>query len=177
MVEQSQNNQLIIEASVKLNTLLTAAGYPTDPRKQREVFGCLHTGCEPNTEKSGPDCHYYENGVRYPAERKSTTKPRPCGAYTGISNKQTWALQIPSLEKKILGMSRHYFDRFDSETGALLESWYLTGEKAYELLLPRVKDDFDRKKAAIAAGKTPADPRLSANINWGDIKKYGTKVY
>ena len=73
-------------------------------------------------------------------------------------------------------MGRHYFDRFDKRTGELLESWYISGEKAYELLLPDVKKDFDRKKAALAAGNGPADPRLRGNISWTQIQKYGTKV-
>tara|TARA_Y100000034_G_scaffold25823_1_gene30768 strand:+ start:65 stop:598 length:534 start_codon:yes stop_codon:yes gene_type:complete len=170
------NDELILETSIVFNTLMNEQGYSTDPRKQREVLACLATGCRPNPEKTGPDCYYFENGKWLPAERKSTTFKYCRGAYTGISNKATWEEQFILLEKKIRDMGRHYYDRFDKKSGALVESWWISGEKVYELLLPRVKSDFDNKKALIAAGKTPADPRLSANITWTDIQEHGTQV-
>ena len=175
-VRSNSKDNLILETSITLNTLLSDQGYPTDPRKQREVLACLRTGCRPNIEKSGPDCYYYENGEWLPAERKSTDDKHCKGSYTGISNQDTWEEQRALLIKKVLNMGRHYFDRFDKRTGELLESWYISGEKAYELLLPDVKKDFDRKKAALAAGNGPADPRLRGNISWTQIQKYGTKV-
>jgi len=180
----SKADILILEASRVFITLLSEQGYPTDPRKQREVLACLRTGCKPNTEKTGPDCYYECNFVELKAlttawgeaERKSTVGKNCKGAYTGISNQDTWPKQDALLIKKIKNMGRHYYDRFDKKTGELLESWWINGPKVYELLAPRVKKDFNRKAAAFADGNPPADPRLSANITWTDIQDHGTQV-
>lgn len=148
---------------------LSSAGYSTDPRKMREVIACFETGCIPNIEKSGPDCFYTEAGRVFPAERKSTDGKNISGAYTGISVQPTWEEQEVYLEKKIKGPGRHYYDRFCKKTGHLEESYYITGDKVHELLLPKLEKLYPN-------ALKKADPRLAASICMTEIKKYGVKV-
>ena len=129
MLNKSPENtdSLIVNVAVQLCTLLSESGYSTDPRKYRETIASLQTGCRPSTDKSGADCYYFENGEWLPAERKSCTNGKNIsGSYTGISVKSTWEEQVLYLKSKIQAMGRHYYDRFDPFTGALVESWYLT---------------------------------------------------
>tara|TARA_B100000927_G_scaffold290414_1_gene289179 strand:- start:4341 stop:4844 length:504 start_codon:yes stop_codon:yes gene_type:complete len=159
----------ILDIWESLISHLSAAGYPTDPRKMREVIASCQTGCTPNVEKSGPDCFYSEGGKTFPAERKSTDGKNVSGAYTGISVQPTWEQQKVYLEKKIKGPGRHYYDRFCKKTGHLEESYYITGDKVHELLLPKLEKLYPN-----ALNK--ADPRLAASICMTEIKKYGVKV-
>ena len=113
-VRSNSKDNLILETSITLNTLLSDQGYPTDPRKQREVLACLRTGCKPNSEKSGPDCYYYENGEWLPAERKSTDDKHCKGSYTGISNqagilaaRKLMSFCCPTLKKILTGKRLH----------------------------------------------------------------------
>jgi hypothetical protein len=166
----------IVETMTLLSTLMVAQGYSNDPRKWREVVASLQTGCIPSTAKSGADCiNERLIPTQMGCERKSTIGKHPCGNYTGISRKNSWEEQVEYLKVKIRDLGRHYFDRFDPVTGELIESWWMTGEQAYEILLPKIKKDFLRKKKQAEEGKSPADPRPSGTICWKEIKKYGTK--
>ena len=45
----------------------------------------------------------------------------------------------------------------------------MDGETVYDVLLPKLKNKFPtvlQKK----------DPRLSASVTWGEIKKFGTRI-
>ena len=101
-------------------------------------------------------------------EYKSTIDSRVKGSYTGISVQSTWEEQERYLfEEKLAKYPEHYYNRF--EDGKLAESWKMTGEQVYDLLLPKLERSYDtvlQKK----------DPRLSANITHSEIKKYGTRV-
>ena len=172
MLNKSPENtdRLITNTAELLSTLLSEAGYSTDPRKQRETIASLQTGCRPSTNKSGADCYYFENGEWLPAERKSCTNGEHIsGSYTGISVKSTWEEQVLYLKSKIQAMGRHYYDRFDSSTGVLVESWYLTGEQVFDIILPMVKKSYPTTL-------NKADPRLSASVCMTKIKQYGTQV-
>ena len=154
---------------IDLTTLLTERGLPTDPRKLREVIASIQTGCIARKEKSGPDCYYMEGAQQQPAERKSTISNNIKGAYTGQSNKNTWNEQVEYTKRKVKDMKRHYFDRFCAKTGKLEESWYLTGDQVYDIVLPQLrKDYFDPKPKA--------DPRLKASVCMTEIKQNGIKV-
>ena len=166
----SPEHERIINAWYEINEALSAAGLSTDPRKFRETVASILTDCRPSTEKSGPDCYYTEDQEEEdPAERKSTSGKNIKGSYTGQSNQSTWAEQVKYTEKKIKEMKRHYFDLFCPKTGRLLDSWYLTGDKVFEILLTKIKGDFH-------SPKQKADPRIKGTLCMTEIKKYGTKV-
>ena len=71
-------------------------------------------------------------------------------------------------EEKIAKYPEHFYNRFSN--GRLVESWKMDGKKVFEILKPKLRKKFDtvlQKK----------DPRLSANVTWTEIKKYGKKVF
>ena len=166
----SPQYQEIYDAWITLNTLLSEAGLPTDPRKMKEVIASILTGCVPNNEKSGPDCFFEENNQDEDAERKSTTSKNIKGSYTGLSNQKTWPAQVEYTKKKIKNMKRHYYDRFCARTGRLLESWYLTGDIAYDILIKKIEKDFHNSNQR-------KDPRLKASVSMTEIKQHGTQVF
>ena len=103
-------------------------------------------------------------GVEY----KSTIGPRVKGSYTGISVQDTWDKQVRYLkEEKILKYPEHYFNRFDN--GELVESWRLTGQQVYDILLPKLKKKF----TTVLEKK---DPRLSADVSNKDILTNGERI-
>lgn len=159
----------ILDTWISLVSQMNSRDYATDPRKMRETMACFLTNCVPNREKSGPDCFYLENGVSYPAERKSTDGKNIKGAYTGISVKPTWEKQKTYLEKKIKAPGRHYYDRFCKQTGNLEECYYITGNKAYEILLPKLEKLYPN-------ALKKADPRLASSICMREIREHGVKV-
>jgi hypothetical protein len=165
----SPEHERIINAWYEINEAFTSAGLSTDPRKFREAVASILTDCRPSTKKSGPDCYFTEDQEEGPAERKSTSGKNIKGSYTGQSNQSTWAEQVKYTEKKIKEMKRHYFDLFCPKTGRLLDSWYLTGDKVFEILLTKIKGDFH-------SPKQKADPRIKGTLCMTEIKKYGTKV-
>ena len=101
-------------------------------------------------------------------EYKSTTTAKVKGSYTGISVQDTWKSQVKYLrEDKILKYPLHFFNRF--EGGKLVESWCLTGQQVYQILLPKL----EKKYPTVLSKK---DPRLSANVTNTEIKKYGKRI-
>ena len=161
---------LIPQLITEMMTILSEEGLPTDPRKLREIQASILTGCRPNNKKSGPDCFYQEDDEWYPAERKSCITKNINGSYTGISVKPSWDEQVEYLNYKVRAMGRHYFDRFDPFTGALVESWYLTGQQVFDIILPKLKK-------AYSTTLSNADPRLSASVCMTKIKQHGKQVF
>lgn len=103
-------------------------------------------------------------GVEY----KSTTGKKLKGSYTGISVQPSWDEQVKYLkEEKILKYPEHYFNRF--EGGRLVESWRLTGQQVYDILLPKLKKKF----ATVLEKK---DPRLSADVSNTEILANGERI-
>jgi len=149
---------LIPQLITEVMTILSEEGLSTDPRKLREIQASIQTGCQPNSEKSGPDCFYQEDGQWYPAERKSCVTKNINGSYTGISVKSSWDEQVEYLNSKVKAF-----------TGALVESWYLTGEQVFDIILPMLKK-------AYPTTLNKADPRLSASVCMTKIKQYGTQA-
>ena len=70
-------------------------------------------------------------------------------------------------EHKILKYPEHYFNRF--QDGKLVESWRLTGQQVYDILLPKLEKKFDTVL-------TKKDPRLSADVTNTDILNSGVRV-
>ena len=90
-------------------------------------------------------------------------------SYTGISVQENWEKQKNYLsDEKIKKYPFHFYNRF--VVGGLAESWQLSGDIVYNLLLPKLE-----KKYPTVLDKK--DPRLSANITASEIKKYGKKVF
>ena len=162
-------NQEIYDTWIKLNTLLTKEGHPTDPRKLREVIASIVTNCETTKEKSGPDCYWRKGQQRLPAERKSTFDTSIKAAYTGLSLQKTWELQKEYLVKKIKEIPRHYIDLFCRKTGKVLKSYYLTGDEVFDIILPQVYVDFHNPNQR-------ADPRLKGRLSEQQIYDHGKKV-
>ncbi len=140
-------------------------GDPFSYARSKEILAACKLGHEVAHTYSGADA-FNENGD--PVEYKSTIDSRVKGAYTGISVQPTWAEQKKYLfEEKLAKYPEHYYNRF--ENGKLVESWRMSGQKVYDLLLPKLRKSYKtvlQKK----------DPRLSANITTSEIQKYGTRV-
>lgn len=131
----------------------------------KEIVAAIKLGHTVAQTLSGADAYDSDGN---PLEYKSTIAKNCKGSYTGISVQPTWDLQDKyHREEKILPYRKHYYNRF--ENGEFVESWEMSGEKVYEILTPKL-----RKKYPNILKKK--DPRLSANITWTEIKKYGKRV-
>lgn len=140
-------------------------GDPFSYARGKEIYAAAKLGHTVAPTLSGPDA-YNQSGD--PVEYKSTTGKSIKGSYTGISVQKSWDEQVKYLkEEKILPYKEHYFNRFDG--GKLVEAWRLSGQDVYNILLPKIEKSFR------SAGQRK-DPRISANITKGEIKKYGKRI-
>ncbi len=140
-------------------------GDPFSYARSKEILTAIQLGHTVSETLSGAD-GFNQSGE--PVEYKSTTAKRPKGSYTGISVHDTWYEQAKYLqEEKILKYPEHYYSRF--ENGKIAEIWMMTGEKVYQVLMPKLH----KKWPTVLEQK---DPRLSADVTWSDIKKHGTQV-
>ena len=71
------------------------------------------------------------------------------------------------LEEKLAKYPEHYYNRFNA--GRLAESWVMSGQNVYNILTPKLEAKYPDVL-------TKKDPRLSANVSWTEIKKYGKQV-
>jgi hypothetical protein len=143
-------------------------GDPHSYARGKEIYAAIALGHTVAEEYSGPDAFGLDGEEM---EYKSTIDKNCKGSYTGISVKDTWPEQLNYLTKEKLGKYEHYYNRF--KDGVLVESWMMPGAKVLELLTPKLKKSFEKLKSN---KKQKADPRLSAQITWTEIKTYGTKV-
>ena len=133
--------------------------------RSKEILAAGVLGHKVASDYSGADA-LGPNDEGY--EYKSTIDKRCKGSYTGISVQPTWKEQEEYLIKEKIGKyKRHYYNRF--EGGKLVESWYLTGEKVLEILLPKLERNYSNTLSR-------KDPRLSANVCWTEIKNNGKQV-
>jgi len=140
-------------------------GEPFSYARAKEIYAAIELGHTIADTFTGADAFNANND---PVEYKSTTSKSVKGAYTGISVQPTWELQDEYLRnEKIAKYSEHYYNRF--EKGKLAESWVMDGNKVYELLRPKLR-------ASYGTALHKKDPRLSATITTGEIKKYGRRV-
>ena len=140
-------------------------GDPFSYARSKEILAANRLGHKVADKFSGADAF---NKKGQPVEYKSTIKDTCQGAYSGISVRKTWRKQVKYLRnKKIACYTEHYFNRF--KDGELVESWVMSGDKVFEILVSKLK-----KKFPTALEKK--DPRLKANIANGEIKKYGKRV-
>jgi hypothetical protein len=140
-------------------------GDPFSYARSKEILAANRLGHTIAATFSGADA-FNERGQ--PVEYKSTIQDKCQGAYTGISVLPNWEEQIEYLRnEKIAKYPEHYFNRF--KDGELVESWVMPGDKVFEILVPKMKGKFPTVREK-------KDPRLSANITNGEIKKYGKRV-
>lgn len=141
-------------------------GDPMSYARSKEILAAHALGHKVSDTLSGADAY---NKAGHPVEYKSTTGARMNMFYSGISVHDTWSQQEKYLkEQKILPYPEHYANRFDDE-GNLVESWKLTGEVVYNLLLPKLRKNWENRS-------NRKDPRLAANLSQKEIKLYGTRV-
>jgi hypothetical protein len=140
-------------------------GNPFLAARSKEILTACQLGHSVADTYSGCDAiNQHGQEVEY----KSTIDKKVKGSYTGISVQSTWKEQVLYLkEEKILKYPEHFFNRF--ENGELVESWKLTGQQVYDILLPKLKKAYP----SVLSKK---DPRLAANVTNSDIEKYGIKV-
>ena len=140
-------------------------GDPFSYARSKELYAAFILGHTIAPDYSGADA-INSNGQE--VEYKSTINKNIKGSYTGISVQSSWEEQERYLrEEKIAKYPEHFFNRF--EGGKLVESWRLTGDKVFDILLPKLK----KKYSTVLSKK---DPRLSANVTSKEIKKYGTQI-
>jgi len=140
-------------------------GDPFSYARSKEIYAAVALGHKVAPRYSGADA-IGPNGEEY--EYKSTIGDDPQGSYTGISVQATWDEQVKYLrEEKILKYPNHFMNRF--EDGKLVESWCLTGQQVYDILLPKLE-----KKYPTVLDKK--DPRLNATVTKTEIKKYGKRI-
>ena len=105
-----------------------------------------------------------------PVEYKSTVQDRINATYNGISVQETWKKQKQYLvEEKICKYSDHFFARFPRHSMKILEMYRMDGGTVYNLLLPKLKRQFESKKQR-------KDPRLGSSIGKKDIQQYGQQI-
>jgi len=140
-------------------------GDPFSYARSKEIYAATKLGHSIAETFSGADAF---NAQGEPVEYKSTISDKIKATYSGISVFPTWAEQENYLrEEKIAKYPEHFLNRFDN--GELVESWKLTGEQVFNILLPKLKKAYpnvlNRK-----------DPRLSAMLNTTEIKNNGVRV-
>jgi hypothetical protein len=140
-------------------------GDPFSYARSKEIYAATVLGHTVANTFSGGD-GIGANGDEL--EYKSTTGKNCKGSYTGVSVQPTWEEQERYLlEDKIAKYPEHYYNRFNN--GRLVESWVIPGDVVHRILLPKFKKKFPN----ILQKK---DPRLSADVTWKEIKKYGKRI-
>ena len=140
-------------------------GDPFSYARSKEIYAATKLGHRVSPNLSGADA-IGPNGEEY--EYKSTIGKNCKGSYTGISVQPSWAKQRDYLiNDKIGKYPKHYYNRF--KDGKLVESWEMDAKDVLGVLLPKMK----RKYGNTLNNK---DPRLSADVSSGEIKKYGKRI-
>ena len=140
-------------------------GDPFSYARSKEIYAATKLGHRVAPDFSGADA-LGPNDEGY--EYKSTIDKRCKGSYTGISVQPTWKEQKEYLIKEKIGKyPKHYYNRF--KDGKLVESWEMDAEDVLKILLPKL----ERKHGTTFNKK---DPRLSANMCWGEIGDKGRRV-
>jgi len=141
-------------------------GDPFSYARSKEILAAIVLGHKVADKFSGADAF---DALGNPVEYKSTTGKHCKGSYTGISVQSSWREQEKYLfEEKLAKYPKHCYNRI--EDGKLVESWEMSGQNVYNILTPKLKDKFP----TVLSKK---DPRLSANITWSEIKRYGKKIF
>ena len=114
---------------------------------------------------SGEDAIDEDGGCEY----KSTIGKSVNGTYNGISVQDTWELQEKYIvEDKIGKYQNHYYARFKG--GKVEEVWKLGCDVVLDLLLPKIKKQFDEGTSH------KKDPRIGVSIGQKEIESYGQRI-
>ena len=141
-------------------------GDPGSYARSREIYMSIKFGHQVATTYSGADA--FDGDI--PLEYKSTIAKTINATYNGISVQDSWNEQVTYLEEeKIKCYNNHYIARY--EGAKIVEMYRLDGEKVYDILLPKLQKDFERKSKS-----TKKDPRLSASLSMTNIKKNGERI-
>lgn len=145
-------------------------GDPFSYARSREIHLAGILGHQIAKTYSGADAIVNTIVSQLLAEYKTTIQKLIKGTYNGISVFPTWEEQEHYLiTEKISKYQEHYIARY--EGAKVVEVWKLSGDNVLEILLPKLKKDWERK----INGKHK-DPRLSATLTRKEIYTYGTQV-
>lgn len=133
-------------------------GDPFSYARAREIHMANRLGHTISKNYSGSDAVTSEGIL---VEYKSTIGNSINATYNGISVQPTWDEQVKYLKNdKIAKYPLHFFSRYSE--GKIKEIWKMDGTKVYELLLPKIKKQYDNTKRK--------DPRLGASLSSKEIK-------
>ena len=139
-------------------------GDPFNYNRGREIHTAFNLGLTVSDTLSGADA--YLDGK--PVELKSTITKTIKATYNGISVQPTWEEQEDYLiNDKIGKYCYHYFTRY--EGSKLVEAWRMDGDTVLSILLPKLRKQYE-------STVNRKDPRLSAQLNKGEINKYAVRI-
>ena len=115
-------------------------GDPFSYSRGKEIYLANYLNHKVAPSYSGPDGIDCDGGCEY----KTTIQEEIKASYTGISKHDTWENQVEYLKnEKIANYKNHYIARFDE--GEIKEIYKMDGNKVLELLLPKLKKQFEKK--------------------------------
>jgi hypothetical protein len=141
-------------------------GDPFSYARAREIYMAAVLGHKVADTYSGADAYDADDELEY----KSTITENINATYNGISVQDSWEEQERYIIKDKIGKyPRHYYARFAS--GKTVEIWELTSDKVLDILLPKIKKQYFKKKNGKAK-----DPRIGVTISKKQIQKNGIQV-
>jgi hypothetical protein len=142
-------------------------GDPFSYSRGKEIYMATVLNHKVAETYTGADA-YDEDGA---CEYKSTISDEINATYNGISIQSSIEEQIKYLESdKIGAYHNHYFSRFDG--GHIAEIYVMSSETVLELLVPKVKKQYPKKKSG-----NLKDPRIGVGLSGAEIRAYGKKIY
>tara|TARA_A100001011_G_C14306457_1_gene843399 strand:+ start:2359 stop:2874 length:516 start_codon:yes stop_codon:yes gene_type:complete len=143
-------------------------GDPFCYARAKEIYMANKLGHKVAPKLAGAD-GYEDKEMTIPVEYKSTTQKNINATYNGISVHDSWEKEIEYLRnEKICKYKNHYYARF--EEGHIKEMYKISGDKVFEYITPRLKNQYDKEKK----GK---DPRLGVNIPKSYIINNSEKLF
>ena len=141
-------------------------GDPFSYAKSREIHLAGLLGHKLAETYSGADAIDEDGGCEY----KSTIAKNINATYNGISVQDTLEEQERYIiEDKIGKYPCHYYARFDN--GKIVEVWKLTSDKVLDILLPKIKKQYPKKKNGNAK-----DPRIGVTVSQKEIRENGIQI-
>ena len=147
---------------------LTGNTDPFNYSRAKELHVCLVLDLNWNSANDGADA--FDSSGR-PVEIKTTTAKRINGTYNGLSVYDTFSEFVDYLHSKFPENTRHIFARY--EGSKLVELYELSNSVIIDILLKKIRKNFDNEGILNEASKNKKDPRLGANVCMTEIKKDG----